>query len=218
MVTVVIAIAHCDEEGLIKTTMDELQIALAQLRNSNPDIQEAGLDKIGNIQPDNAFEIILPFLSDSNSEIRSTAACNLGGIDDSRSVTHLIDLAKNDPEEKVRSEALSALDNFRIPEILICLINEVHRVKKSRRPRQIIAQQLQHYDDERSVDALSLLLLEDEYVYVRIFAADSLLTLNRSRLLNVWQKALDDENTYVIEVAKKAIENLQNSEELLEAG
>ncbi|WP_256423056.1 hypothetical protein [Tolypothrix sp. PCC 7910] len=44
------------------------------------------------------------------------------------------------------------------------------------------------------------------------------MTLNRSRLLNIWQKALDDENTYVIEVAKKAIDNLQNSEELLEAG
>jgi len=179
---------------------------------------ESALDKIGNLKPDNAFEIILPFLSDSNPEIRGTAACNLGEIDDSRSVAHLIDLAKNDPEEKIRSEALSALDNFRTPEILICLINEVHRVKKSRRPRQIVAQQLQYYDDERSVDALSFLLLEDEDVYVRIFAADSLLALNRSRLLNVWQKALDDESTYVIEVANKAIENIQNSEELLEAG
>ncbi|MBR8836398.1 MAG: HEAT repeat domain-containing protein [Stigonema ocellatum SAG 48.90 = DSM 106950] len=198
--------------------MDKLQTALAQLRNSSPDIRESALDKIGNLKPDNAFEIILPFLSDSNPEIRGAAACNLGEIDDSRSVAHLIDLAKNDPEEKVRSEALSALDNFRTPEILICLINEVHRVKKSRRPRQIVAQQLQYYDDERSVDALSFLLLEDEDVYVRIFAVDSLLALNRSRLLNVWQKALDDESTYVIEVANKAIENLQNSEELLEAG
>jgi HEAT repeat protein len=100
----------------------------------------------------------------------------------------------------------------------MCLINEVHRVKQSRRPRQIVAQQLQHYDDERSVDALILLLLEDEDVYVRIFAADSLLALNRSRLLYVWQQALDDESTYVIAIANKAIENLQNSEELLEAG
>lgn len=198
--------------------MDELQTALAQLQDSNPDIQESALDKIGTLKPDNAFEIILPFLWDSNPEIRGTAACNLGEIDDSRSIVHLIDLATNDPEEKVRSEALSALENFREPEILMCLLNEVHRVKKSRRPRQIVARQLQHYDDERSVDALSLLLLEDEDVYVRIFAADSLLALNRPRLLNVWQKALDDESTYVIEVANKAIENLQNSGELLEAG
>jgi HEAT repeat protein len=198
--------------------MHELQTALTQLKNSEPDIREIALDKIGTLKPDNAFEIILPFLSDSNSEVRETAACNLGEINDSRSVAHLIDLAKNDPEEKVRSEALSALDNFRATEILMYLIDEVHRVKKSRRPRQIVAQQLQHYDDERSVDALIVLLLEDEDVYVRIFAADSLLALNRPRLLNVWQKALDDESTYVIEVANKAIENLQNSSEFLEAG
>jgi HEAT repeat protein len=198
--------------------MDELEIALAQLQNSNPDIRESALDKIGTLKPNNVFEIILPFLSDSNPEIRTTAACNLGEIADSRSITHLIDLAKNDPEEKVRTEALSALENFSSPEILMCLINEVHRVKQSRRPRQIVAQQLQHYDDERSVDALILLLLEDEDVYVRIFAADSLLALNRSRLLYVWQQALDDESTYVIAIANKAIENLQNSEELLEAG
>ncbi len=198
--------------------MDELQTALAQLRNSNPDIRESALDKIGNLKPNDAFEIILPFLSESNPEIRGTAACNLGEINDIRSVAHLIDLAKNDPEKKVRSEALSALDNFRTPEILICLINEVARVKKSRRPRQIVAQQLQYYDDERSVDALSFLLLEDEDVYVRILAVDSLLALNRTRLLNVWQKALDDESTYVIEIANEAIKNLQNSKELLEAG
>ena len=198
--------------------MDELQAVLAQLENSNPNIRESALDKVGTLKPDNAFEIILPFLSEPNPELRETAACNLGEINDSRSLVHLINLAKNDPEEKVRSEALSALDNFRAPEILICLINEVYRVKKSRRPRQIVAQQLQHYDDERSVDALIILLLGDEDVYVRIFAADSLLALNRYRLLNVWQKTLNDESTYVIEIANKAIENLQNSEELLEAG
>lgn len=195
--------------------MDELQTALNQLWNSNPDDQESALDKIGTLKPENAFEIILPFLSDSNPEIRGTAACNLGEIDDNRSVTYLINLAKNDLEEKVRIEALSALDNFRSPEILMCLINEVHRSKKSRRPRQIVAQQLQHYNDERAIDVLSTLLLEDEDIYVRIFAADSLLTLNRSRLFHVWEQALDDESTYVIEVANKAIENLQNSEEFL---
>ena len=198
--------------------MDELEKTLTQLQHSNPDTRESALDKIGTLKPDNAFEIILPFLWDTNPEVRETAACNLGEIDDNRSLAHLIDLAKNDPQEKVRSEALSALDNFRTPEILMCLINEVHRVKQSRRPRQIAAQQLQYYDDERSVDALSLLLLEDDDVYVRIFAADSLLVLNRSKLLNVWQKALDDESTHVTEIANKAIKNLQNSEEFLEAG
>jgi HEAT repeat protein len=195
--------------------MDELQTAIAQLQNSNPDIRELALDKIGTLKPDNALEILLPFLSDPNPEVRGTAACNLGDISDSRGVSHLIELSRKDPEEKVRSEALSALDNYRDPEILKCLVDEVYREKKSRRPRQIVAQQLQHYNNEQSVDALITLLLEDEDVYVRIFAADSLLALNRPRLHEVWKQALEDESTYIIEIANKALQNLQNSEELI---
>jgi len=68
-----------------------------------------------------------------------------------------------------------------------CLLDEVYRQKKSRRPRQVVAQQLQYYNDERAVDALVILLLQDEDVYVRIFAADSLVELNRSRLRKVWK-------------------------------
>ncbi|MBD2775865.1 HEAT repeat domain-containing protein [Iningainema tapete] len=109
--------------------MDELQIAIAELHNVNPDIRELSLDKIGTLNPDNAFEIIVPFISDPEPELRGTAACNLGEIGDSRSVPHLIRLARIDPEEKVRSEALSALDNYRTPEILTCLIDEVNREK-----------------------------------------------------------------------------------------
>jgi hypothetical protein len=50
---------------------------------------------------------------------------------------------------------------------------------------------------------------------VRIFAADSLLALNRPRLHEVWKQALEDESTYIIEIANKALQNLQNSEELI---
>ena len=53
---------------------------------------------------------------------------------------------------------------------------------------------------------------------MRIFAADSLLKLNRVWLYQVWKKAMEDESTYVKEVANKAIANLKNSGELLEAG
>ncbi|MBE9225433.1 HEAT repeat domain-containing protein [Phormidium sp. LEGE 05292] len=67
----------------------------------------------------------------------------------------------------------------------------------------------------RKVEALITLLLEDEDVYVRIFAADSLLALNRPRLLEVWKQALEDESTYIIEIANKALQNLQNHEELI---
>ena len=198
--------------------MDQLHTALAQLQNPNIDVRESALDKIGTLKPDHAFEIIVPFLTDLNPEIRATAACNLGEINDIRSIASLIDSAQNDTDEKVRAEALAALNNFRSIEILMCLINEVHRPKVSRRPRQIVAQQLQYYNDERSVDTLSFLLLEDRDVYVRIFAADALIVLNRSRLLPMWEQALNDESTYIIKIADRAIEYLQKSEQLLEAG
>ena len=195
--------------------MDELQTAIANLQNSNPDIQELALDKIGAVKPDNALEIILPFLSDPNPELRGAAACNLGDISDSRAVSHLIEVSRKDPEEKVRGEALSALENYRDPEILKCLVDEVYREKKSRRPRQVAAQQQQHYNNEQSVEALIILPLEDEDVYVRIFAADSLLALNRPRLYEVWKEALEDYSTYVIGIANKALQDLQNYEQLI---
>lgn len=196
--------------------MDKLQTAIAELRSSSPDIRELALDKIGTIKPDNAFEIIVPFLSDTDPEVRGTAACNLGDIGDIRTVTPLIDLARQDSEEKVRSEALSALGNYRNYGILKCLIDEVFRDKKSRRPRQIVAQQLQNYNNDEAVDALIILLLQDEDVYVRIFAADSLLVLNRPRLYEVWRQALEDESTYVIKIANKAIADIQNEKESIE--
>jgi FOG: HEAT repeat len=195
--------------------MDELQTAIANLQNSNPDIQELAIDKIGTLKPDNALEIILPFLSDPNPELRVAAACNLGDISDSRAVLHLIEISRKDPEEKVRGEALAALENYRNPEILKCLVDEVYREKKSRRPRQVAAQQLQYYNDEQSVEALIILLLEDEDVYVRIFAADSLLALNRPRLYEVWKEALEDYSTYVIGIANKALQDLQSYENLI---
>lgn len=202
----------------VQTYMNELQIALIDLQNSNTEIRELALDKIGTLKPDNAFDIIVPFLNDADPEVRGTAAYNLGDINDSKSILHLIKLAETDSEEKVRSEALSALGNYKSDEVLRCLLNEVYRENKSRRPRQIVAKQLQNYDNNKSLNALTFLLLEDEDVYVRIFAADSLFALNRSDLQSVWRQALEDESTYVIEVAEKAINNLQQSENLLEAG
>jgi HEAT repeat protein len=195
--------------------MDKLQTAIANLQTSNPDIQELALDKIGALKPDNALEIILPFLSDPNPELRVAAACNLGEISDSRAVSHLIEVSRKDPEEEVRGEALAALENYRDPEILKCVVDEVYREKQSRRPRQVAAQQLQHYNNEQSVEALIILLLEDEDVYVRIFAADSLWALNRPRLYEVWKEALEDYSTYIIEIANKALQDLQNYEELI---
>ena len=198
--------------------MNKLQRAISELQSNDSEIIELALDTIGTLKPDNALEIIVPFLYNSNPEIRETAACNLGDINDKRSISYLIELAEKDRVESVRSEALSALDSYRETEVLKCLIDEVYREKKSRRPRQIVAKQLQNYNKEQSLDALIVLLLQDEDVYVRILAADSLLKLNRPRLDRVWEQALNDESTYVKEIANQAITNLQQYRNLQPLG
>ena len=184
--------------------LNDINNILQALESSDPDIRELALDNLGTLKPDNAFNIILPYLLEQDIEVRSAAACNLGEIGDSKAIPYLIEIAKNDSSEKVRAEALSALGDYRDTAILNCLIEEVYRPKNSRLPRQIVARQLQHYDTEKSVNAL-VTLLKDDDVYVRIWSSDSLYKLNRPRLKTVWETLLDDESEYVYNLAKKAI-------------
>jgi HEAT repeat protein len=205
--------------------MDPLNTALAELEHSDRDIRERALDTIGTLNPQNAFEIIAPFLSDPDPAIRETAACNLGDIQDDRSIPVLINLAENDAIETVRAEALQALANYQSPEILQCLIDEINRKKQSRRPRQIIARQLQHYINPQSLEALAYLLLNDDDVHVRIASADSLSVIQESilglshhmisdetsihgnlKFHTIWQRVIEVENesTYIINLANEA--------------
>lgn len=185
----------------------EISAILEDLKNSNSEIRELALDKIGTLKPSNSLEIILPFLSDSEPGVRSTAACNLGEIQDNYAIPHLINLVKHDNNEEVRADALSALGEYQSSEILDCLIDEVNREKRSRRPRQEVARQLKHYNTESAVDAL-VTLLQDEDDYVKIPAVDSLLELNRPRLRQVWINTLESENYYVSDIGTKALANL----------
>lgn len=184
--------------------LNDMSVILEDLKNKNSEIREVALDKIGTLKPSNSLEIILTFLSDSEPGVRSTAACNLGEIQDCCAIPYLINLVKNDNDEEVRADALSALGEYQSSEILNCLIDEVNYEKRSRRPRQEVARQLKHYNAEEAVDAL-IILLQDEDDYVKIPAVDSLFELNRPRLRQVWIDALDSENCYVSEVAKKAL-------------
>ncbi|KYC40398.1 hypothetical protein WA1_26660 [Scytonema hofmannii PCC 7110] len=188
---------------------EELSAIVQKLKNSDPEIRENALDKIGTLKPSNALDIIQHFLSDADPEVRGTAACNLGEIRDRRAVPYLINVARVDSTEEVRADALLALAEYRSSEILNCLVDEVYREKRSRRPRQEVARQLKHYDTESSVDAL-IILLQDEDVYVRIPTVDSLKELNRPRLREVWEKAMDDESYYVTEIAREALAHLDS--------
>lgn len=101
--------------------LDEISIILEDLKNSNSEIRELALDKIGTLKPSNSLEIILPFLSDSEPEVRSTAACNLGEIQDSRAIPYLINIVKDDNNKEVRADALSALGEYQSSEDKVML-------------------------------------------------------------------------------------------------
>lgn len=188
--------------------MKKIDSILHKLQDSDPEVREKALDDIGILKPEGAIDLILPLLFDPNIQVRETAACNMGLIHDKRAVPHLINVVNSDVSEKVRSEALLSLAEYRGTDILACLIVEVARKKQSRRPRQEVAKQLKHYDTEDSIRCL-VTLMQDDDVYVRIYAADSLYVLNKQGLEKVWLGALEDTSDYVFQTAKKALSDLR---------
>jgi len=193
--------------GVVNFMIQEIETILQDLNNSDPDVRESALDRIGIAKPDNALELIVPFLADPDAEVRETAACNLGIISDPRAIPSLIEAVNNDSSEKVRAEAIASLSTYRSPEILATLIAEVQREKRSRRPRQEVAKQLRNYNTDEAVDAL-IALLQDDDAFVRDYAAESLFQLNRPQLRQIWERALQDRSTHVQEIAMKALSRL----------
>ncbi|WP_075207586.1 HEAT repeat domain-containing protein [Archangium violaceum] len=184
-----------------------LQHVLDELKDPDPRKRIFALDKIARINPDNALEIILPFLSDSHGDVRVEAAFNLGEIANPAAVPHLLTTIKNDSDDTVRAEAIGALESYRSSEILQCLLEEVRRVKRSRRPRQEVARQLGHYASQDSIDAL-LILFDDEDDVVRDHVVESLLKLNRPALRAFWQRASQDSREFIREMSYKALSEL----------
>ena len=60
--------------------LDTMQQILQDLRHSSSQIREAALDRVGEMKPDRAIALLVPFLSDTDEGVRETAACNLGFI------------------------------------------------------------------------------------------------------------------------------------------
>lgn len=186
---------------------ETIERILEKLQSTDPATRERALDEISSLKPDQAVDLIAPFLEDADPEVRGTAASNLGLIQDERAVPFLIRAVQTDSSEHVRAEALASLAEYGGSDVLECLIAEVKRPKKSRRPRQEVAKQLRRYDTEPAADAL-IALLDDPDVFVRDYAAESLAELNRPRLRKVWQRALGDQSADVQEIAKAALAEL----------
>lgn len=186
-------------------------ILLTKLQDPDPEVREFALDEIGTLNPSNALEIICPFLSDEEAEVRASAACNLGEIQNEKAVPHLIRVARQDTDQEVRFQALSALESYHTPEIFNYLIHEAYHGQELRMLRQTVAHQLGDYDHEEAVDAL-LSLLQDDDPHVLIPTVDSLFKLNRPRLKKVWQKVLlASFHPYLVQIAAQALANLEES-------
>lgn len=194
---------------------EEIASILKELQDPNPSARIKALDTIGTMKPSNAIDIITPYLSDNHIRVRVASVCNLGDIRDINAIPYIIKAAKEDPSEEVRGAALAALENYQNLEVLNCLLSEVYREKLSRRPRQEVAKQLGKYDSDEAVNAL-IILLEDEDVFVRDDAAESLLQLNRPRLVEVWKRALKDLSDDVRNIAIKALTDLGYVEEAID--
>jgi len=180
---------------------------MAKLQDPDVSVRTRALDEVGTRRPTEALTILERSLHDPNIDIRVAAACNLGGLGDARAIPLLIGSARADESEEVRGEALAALASFCNAEVLECLTAEVRREKKSRRPRQEVAKQLARYDAEQAVDAL-IVLLRDEDVLVREYAAESLSRLNRPRLDGIWRQAEEDLSEEVRHTAARALAEL----------
>lgn len=157
------------------------------------------------------IDVLIESLSNSDVQIRVEAACDLGELDDPAAIPHLI-RASEDPFEAVRGEALAALSNYHSPDVLKRLVSEVDRQKYSRRPRQEVAKQLGHYEARAAIDAL-IRLLDDEDVFVREYAAESLFRLTDSGLADsalaeAWRHAAKDRSADVREIAMEALRSL----------
>lgn len=190
--------------------MQNLNEILLNLKSNDTNVIERALDDLGDLNPSNSLELTLPFLNHESKAVRETAVCTLGCIKNERGIPYIIEKIKND-DESVKKHALKSLEEYNSPEIFRTLISEVYREKKSRGPRQVVAEQLRNYPCKESQDALIYLILNDEDYFVFIPAVDSLYSMNDKGLLNAWKEINSLYNhDYVNSVARQAIKDIES--------
>lgn len=190
--------------------MQSLNEILINLKSNDNIVLKKALDDLGDLNPGNALELTLPFLTNESKDIRETAVCTLGYIRNEKAIPYLIEKIEND-EESVKKQALKSLEEYDSPEILKILLDEVYKEKKSRGPRQVIAEMLKKYPCKESQEALIYLIFNDEDYFVFIPAVDSLYSMNNKNLLETWLKIKTSYNhEYINFVAEQAIKDIKD--------
>ncbi|AUX27175.1 uncharacterized protein SOCEGT47_077560 [Sorangium cellulosum] len=190
-----------------------LQTVLSGLRSRDPRERRLSARSFSALHVSDPLGALRPLLDDSDPNVRLAAVDALEDTFDERAVSMLLYMAANDESQDVRDAALHELAKYRSDRILKFLLSEVGRPQRSRRPRQLIAEQLRNYDAEASVDAL-LELARDADAYVQERAIESLFQLNRPRLRGFWALVEREwEGTYWGDLARRAIRCLRSSTE-----
>ena len=192
----------------------ELQLALQNLNSLDTNTRRRAIDKIAELRPERAFELIIPFLKDEESEVRVSTLDALEEFKDPRALPYILQLLENESHWKPRLDAFHVLHLYHGPESLDFLLRDAYREKPFRTSRRGIASELKFYDTEEVVDTLIFLLQHDDDYLTYEYAAKSLLKLNRSRLRPVWLKALNSRSSYVRTVAKRGLIALDQIEGL----
>jgi HEAT repeat protein len=188
-----------------------LRAVLAGLKSREPRERRLSARRFGMLHLSDPFGTLKPLLDDPDSNLRLAAVDALEDITDQRAASMLLKMAATDSSQEVREASLQELSKYLSEEILEFLLSEANRPHRSRRPRQLIAEQLKNYNTEASVDAL-LRLTQDTDAYVQERAIESLFQLNRPRLREFW--VLTERNwkgTYWGKLARDALRNLQGS-------
>lgn len=190
--------------------MNNISQILSDLKKDDIHIVIKALDYLGDMKQSNVIEIILPYIYHKSTDVRESAVCNLGFLDDEKVIPYLIEKASEDDEASVRAQSIKALENYHNNEISSFLYDR-YKNENFSFPLSMIAKQLGYYTSEKSQQALIELIKGTDDKNVVVFAVDSLHKMNNSSLLQTWKDLKNNHyHFYVEEVAKKAIKDLEH--------
>lgn len=154
----------------------------------------------------NAFEALIQYVDSEHEELREMVAVNLADFRSDKAFPYLLNYIKHDPSNRVRTEALESLVQFKGYATYKILLEEIENAPENRRPYQIVATALGDYPTTESIDILYKLLEESTDYAVWIFAVDSLAKVNNYYMDTIWKSLLNHPHSYVQDVATRILE------------
>jgi len=215
----------------------EVEFLIESLANWSPRVQNAAVQRLGQLLPREAFEPLLDCLRNSKyNDVRADVAEVLAKMNDRRAVPPLIDRLQ-DPTSLTRAAAARALGSFGDPRAISPLIRALDNEGWDTRRDAAIA--LSKFDDPRvvaplikamgdssatvrgfvchalgrvkapdAIDALVKVLAEDEDRYVRQHAATALGEQGGRRATEALTVALNNGSENVRQAAREALDKL----------